>query len=275
MFFQPIIIEGIELEIIPKSIRNLNLRITPPQGIVIVTVPYGYPYNRIEQFVRSKSAWIKKHQARIRNAKYVAPLKYETGEKHYFLGKPYILTIVEGRRGMVEMMSEFQNCKVVNQYQDYKIAGLQDHEIAGLDDHGIFGTAISEGTGDGSFNSLVPSEMCSFRMTVQRRSSRKKRQSLLDEWYRARMKEIVPQMIAKYEALMPVKSDAWGIKKMRTKWGTCNTRVKRIWINLELAKKPLAEIEHVVVHELVHLMERRHNATFHRLVREYLAKGNG
>lgn len=54
----------------------------------------------------------------------------------------------------------------------------------------------------------------------------------------------------------------FGIKKMRTRWGTCNLRAKRIWLNLELAKKPPECLEYVVVHELVHLLERKHNAVF-------------
>ncbi|MFZ4620293.1 MAG: M48 family metallopeptidase [Bacteroidota bacterium] len=252
MSSQPIIIEGIELEIIPKRIRNLNLRITPPQGNVVVTVPHGFPYTRIEQFIRSKSAWIRKHQARIRNAKYAPPLRYESGEEHLFLGEKYRLEIVTGKKGLVKI--ESLNTKL----QDFTIG---DAELPELFNHG-------------SMQSQVVSEEKIFKMTVPQRSSKKKRQTLLDGWYRERMKETVPKLIAKYEALMPVKASEWGIKKMKTKWGTCNIRAKRIWINLELAKKPLAEIEHVVVHELVHLMERKHNARFHRLVEEYLAKGN-
>jgi predicted metal-dependent hydrolase len=53
-----------------------------------------------------------------------------------------------------------------------------------------------------------------------------------------------------------------GVKKMKTKWGTCNITAKRIWLNLELAKKPTYCIEHVVVHEMVHLLERKHNDRF-------------
>ena len=50
----------------------------------------------------------------------------------------------------------------------------------------------------------------------------------------------------------------WGIKKMKTRWGTCNVDVRRIWLNLELAKKPPQCLEYLVVHEMLHLLERRH-----------------
>jgi predicted metal-dependent hydrolase len=69
---------------------------------------------------------------------------------------------------------------------------------------------------------------------------------------------------------MKVQVEEWGVKKMKTKWGTCNITAKRIWLNLELAKKPLHCIEYVVVHEIVHLIERKHNDRFVRLMDTYL-----
>ena len=62
--------------------------------------------------------------------------------------------------------------------------------------------------------------------------------------------------------MIGVSVDDWQIKQMKTKWGTCNIEKKRIWINLELAKKPLACLEYIVVHEMVHLLERNHGARF-------------
>jgi predicted metal-dependent hydrolase len=52
------------------------------------------------------------------------------------------------------------------------------------------------------------------------------------------------------------------IKKMKTRWGTCNPKAKRIWINLELAKKPLVCLQYLIAHEMVHLLERKHNKKF-------------
>lgn len=89
-----------------------------------------------------------------------------------------------------------------------------------------------------------------------------KKRKILDEWYRKRLKEFVPQIIANYEKQIKVKVEDFGIKKMRTKWGTCNRDAKRIWINLELAKKPKHFTEYIVVHEMVHLLEHIHNKRF-------------
>ena len=99
-----------------------------------------------------------------------------------------------------------------------------------------------------------------------------KRQVILDEWYRQRLKEIVPVLITQYENAMKVQVSEFGIKKMKTRWGTCSIRAKRIWLNLELAKKPIECLEYVVVHELVHILERKHNERFIALMDKYLPK---
>jgi len=73
---------------------------------------------------------------------------------------------------------------------------------------------------------------------------------------------MIPAYINKWESKMGVTVSEFAIKKMRTKWGTCNANAGRIWLNLELAKKPTQCIEYIVVHEMVHLLERSHNSRF-------------
>jgi predicted metal-dependent hydrolase len=107
---------------------------------------------------------------------------------------------------------------------------------------------------------------------IRPNSTIEKRKQILDEWYRAELKKIVPKMIEKWEKKMGVKSNEFGIKKMRTRWGTCNTEVKRIWLNLELAKKPVECLEYIIVHELAHLLERSHNEKFVKYMNEFMPK---
>jgi len=99
-----------------------------------------------------------------------------------------------------------------------------------------------------------------------------KRKQIVDEWYRAELKKIVPKIIEKWEKKIGVKSNEFGIKKMKTKWGTCNTKTKRTWLNLEIAKKPFECLEYIIVHELVHLLERRHNEKFIKYMNEFMPK---
>jgi predicted metal-dependent hydrolase len=107
---------------------------------------------------------------------------------------------------------------------------------------------------------------------IRPNATTKKRKEILDEWYRTEMKKTIPKMIENWEKVIGVKVNEFGIKKMRTKWGTCNTEAKRIWLNLELAKKPLECMEYIVVHELIHLLERNHNQTFVKHLDEFLPK---
>ena len=110
------------------------------------------------------------------------------------------------------------------------------------------------------------------QMFVRPETSQEKRQEILDEWYRTELKRIIPPMIETWENKIGVKSNDYGIKKMRTKWGTCNHNAKRIWLNLELAKKPLECIEYIVVHELIHIIEPSHDKKFISLLEFHLPK---
>ena len=85
---------------------------------------------------------------------------------------------------------------------------------------------------------------------------------LIDKFYRQELHNIIPDLIDKWNNILNVNVTAYGIKKMRTKWGTCNPIAKRIWVNIELAKKPIHCLEYIIVHELVHLLERKHNDKF-------------
>lgn len=107
---------------------------------------------------------------------------------------------------------------------------------------------------------------------IRPKTSETKRKEIIEEWYRSELKKITPKLITKWEKVIGVQSNEFGIKKMRTKWGTCNTKAKRIWLNLELAKKPIECIEFIVVHELVHLLERTHNEVFVSYMNEFMPK---
>jgi predicted metal-dependent hydrolase len=97
-----------------------------------------------------------------------------------------------------------------------------------------------------------------------------KRREIMIEWYRTQLKQAVPEFIEKWEKKIGISVAEWRIKAMKTRWGSCNIKKKRIWINLELAKKSLPCLEYVIVHELVHLLERRHNGDFYHHMDHFL-----
>lgn len=101
-------------------------------------------------------------------------------------------------------------------------------------------------------------------------ADKQRRDVVLSQWYRKQIKQLIPELLAKWEPIVGVQVADWGIKKMKTRWGTCNVGAKRIWLNLDLAKKPIQCLEYILVHELVHLLERRHNDRFRDLMDQFL-----
>ncbi len=97
---------------------------------------------------------------------------------------------------------------------------------------------------------------------VRPNSTIEKSEKVMSDWYRLNLKLTIPEYIEKWEKVMDVSVNSWNVKLMKTKWGTCNTQAKRIWINLELAKKNPRCLEYIIVHEMVHLFERHHNDLF-------------
>ncbi len=96
------------------------------------------------------------------------------------------------------------------------------------------------------------------------------KERVMREWYRRSIKARIPGLIKKWEPVMSVEVKDWGVKKMKTRWGTCNTRDKRIWLNLELAKRKPVFLEYIVVHEMTHLLERGHSSRFYRLMDTFM-----
>ncbi len=97
---------------------------------------------------------------------------------------------------------------------------------------------------------------------VRPETSTVKRHEIMNEWYRQELKKLIPELVEKWKNEMNVKVDEWQVKLMKTKWGSCNIEKKRIWLNLELIKKPVNCLEYIIVHEMVHLLERHHNDNF-------------
>jgi predicted metal-dependent hydrolase len=107
-------------------------------------------------------------------------------------------------------------------------------------------------------------------VTVPPASSSDTREPIMTAWYRARLGDHIPDLVRRWETELGLAVNEVRIKKMKTKWGSCNIEARRIWLNLELAKKPQRCIEYIFVHELIHLVERHHNDRFRALMDRYL-----
>lgn len=214
-----IVLGEIKIEVEQKDIKNIHLSVYPPNGAVRIAAPERFDLDTIRVFALDKLKWIKQQQSTFQNQAREFEREYLTKESHYYLGKRYLLQVIEVP----------ESPKVILKHS-------------------------------------------TIELYVRPNTSVEKKASILEDWYRQQLKKIVPKMIQKWEKKIGVQSNDFGIKKMRTKWGSCNTNAKRIWLNLELAKKPRGCIEFIVVHELVHLLERSHNHLFVSYMNEFMPK---
>lgn len=101
-------------------------------------------------------------------------------------------------------------------------------------------------------------------------SSGEQRRAVLDHWYRDQLRRVLPDLITTWETTLEVSVPKWTIRRMKTKWGSCNRETRHLWFNVELAKKHPDCLEYIVVHEMVHYFERNHSERFIKLMDGYL-----
>lgn len=214
---QEIQLGDITVEVTQKDIKNVHLSVYPPFGQVKIAAPIRMNLDTIRIYAITKLSWIKKQQTKIKAQKREAQREYLTKESHYYLGKRYMLKVIE--------------------HKSVPIVKLKHNTI---------------------------------ELYIRPETDTAKRKEILDEWYRAKLKEMIPSLITKWEKVMSVEVKEFGIKKMKTKWGTCNIEAQRIWLNLELAKKPNNCLEYIIIHEMTHLLERNHNTRFVALMNQFM-----
>ena len=107
-------------------------------------------------------------------------------------------------------------------------------------------------------------------LTVRKESSPTQRESFVNEWYRNLLKQEVAKYLPTWEKTTGLYCSSWQSKYMTTKWGTCNPTSKKIWLNLQLAKKPIECLEYVILHELAHLKVHNHGPEFTAILDQYM-----
>ena len=209
-------VEGLDIALTRKSaLKNLYIRITPPDGSVTASAPLSMSIDEVKSFVIRKMPEIlearRKFQAQPRQTK----REYVSGETCYLWGNPLMLRVIYGGKSKVEVFRE------------------------------VIAMHVPEG------------------------ASITKRKSVLTEWYRHELKSVLPDVIDNCCRRVGVNITGWNVRNMRTRWGSCNITARRILLNLQLIKKPYRCLEYVVIHELVHLLEKNHTHRFRSLVERY------
>jgi len=108
------------------------------------------------------------------------------------------------------------------------------------------------------------------RLNFKEDYSTEKRQEIFENWLRKNLKTRIQPLLKKWETQMNLHCSEWKIKKMKTKWGSCNEEAKRLWFNLELMKVDDSCLEYVIVHELAHLKHKQHNKHFFNTLTKFI-----
>ncbi len=111
-------------------------------------------------------------------------------------------------------------------------------------------------------------------LNVRPGSDEDKKQTVVEEWYREELKKVARKLITKWQPRLGVQVEHFFVQKMKTKWGSCNPNSRSIRLNTDLAKKPRACLEYIVVHELIHLLEPTHSDRFRALMDHFMPKWN-
>jgi len=123
----------------------------------------------------------------------------------------------------------------------------------------------------GDRNSLVLSGNKAV-FTIKKNSTAVQREKFIREWYRKHLKEEIERLLPKWEKITGLNCKVLQIKYMTSRWGSCKPKARKICLNLQLAKKPPECLEYIILHELVHILEKYHNERFYSLMNKYMPK---
>jgi len=213
-----ITVNGLEIAIDRKDIKNLHIGVYPPNGNIRVATPLKLNDEAVRLAVISRLSWIKQQRQNFVNQPRQTKREMVTGESHYLFGKRYLLDV---------------------KYTTTKHEVIKKHS--------------------------------KLELYVHDNTSRENRYKVLETFYRDNLKIEIDKMVTKLQDIIGVDIEFWKIQKMKTKWGSCNIEAKRLLFNLELAKVPLECLEYIVLHEMLHLLERHHNYNFEALLNKYMS----
>jgi len=109
-------------------------------------------------------------------------------------------------------------------------------------------------------------------LVIRKGSTADQREKYIREWYRKLLKTEIERILPKWEKKTGLKTESWQIRYMTSRWGSCKIKKRKIWLNLQLAKKTPECLEYIILHELIHFVEKGHNEKFNTLLDQYMPK---
>lgn len=213
-------IAGLEADIVFKNIRQLRLRVCPPDGQIRLSVPVGTSLADVEGFLNTQQDWITRTQKKIKIRESRPSTQSRTlseREPHYIWGKQYLISLIQTpNTPSVELRNGWLRLNMPGHY------------------------------------------------TVEERRKR------LDIWERKQLDDAIQPLIDHWEPIMQVKVASYSIRRMKSRWGSCNIRRHTLSINLDLVRRHPVCLEYVLVHEMIHLLEPGHTARFYAFMNQFL-----
>jgi len=204
-----LLVNGIDVDVTYKDIKNLHIGVYPPLARVRVSAPVQLNDDNVRLALIQRLPWIKRQRERILSAERQSEREMVSGESHYVWGIRHRLEVIE-RYG-------------------------RPHVEVGC---------------------------ARLLLCVPPGCDPQTRRELLYTWHRQQLRERVPELISKWEPRFNRTVCRWSIRRMKTKWGSCNRQTGHVWFNLQLATKHPDCLEYIVVHEIGHLTERNHGDRF-------------
>lgn len=204
-------VNGIEILIRRKPIKNLYLRIEQETLQAVISAPLRMPAADIERFILSKANWLQQKLDFLAKRRLVFVAQEAAGESLWLWGKKYAMRFIPGREKIV----------------------IAENEL-------IFFGSIEKLT------------------------------KYIDKLYRQQLAQQIEKFAVFWQKRLQLTADGWRIRKMKTRWGTCNTFSRMITINYNLVRLPVECLEYIIVHELAHLYEPSHSSRFKNFLTQNL-----
>ncbi|MDR3120541.1 MAG: M48 family metallopeptidase [Clostridiales bacterium] len=227
----------VEVEVVRKRIRRLNLYVLPPDGRVRISAPQRSGDGAILAFIQSKEFWIQRQIDAVRSKPRPPEPQYVTGEVHLLWGAPL---------------------RLEERWAESPAPASAPAAAPTPASKGRRPKVWAEARGE------------ALLLYAPKGSPRELREAAVDRWYRRELLAALPALIETWQEVIGVRANEVRVRNMRTRWGTCSIRPRRVWINIALAQAPPECLEYIVVHELAHLIEPSHNSRFKALMDRYL-----
>jgi predicted metal-dependent hydrolase len=237
---------GLKVNVQHKKIKKLYLKISNKNGDVNLCVPLNISENFIVNFVTEKLQWIKDNQQKIHHKKKSLNIEYVESDNIKFLGEIYQIKLIQTSKKPQVNLIKNQNLRNKT-YQENSQLNLFNCPESQQNSH---------------CNQIIFDSIEDL--------TKIQKIKLLEKFYRQNLQEILQELAKKWQKILQIEANFIGIKKMRTRYGSCNARRKNIWISLNLIHYPIECIEYVLLHEFLHFFEQNHGKKFYALMNKFM-----